>query len=297
MQFNSTLISEAWRVRARNFPLSVTFHRPVSTRSVSVTGDQCALQCAHCGGRLLKKMLPWEKFKSTALAIEPDGKKPEIRSCLISGGCDGRGRVPFYEHVEELKRIKSACSLRYNFHVGLVDESEARLLTGLADVVSFDFIGADRTIRNVLGLSRTVEDYAVAYKALKTHVPVVPHICIGIDGGNIVGEYRALDLLAEIGADALVFIVFIPAAGTAFIDKAPPPLDEVVHLLARARIDFPDIPIHLGCMRPGGRYRKQLDSLALQCGINHLVMPLRDAVAEAESLGLTVNHRKECCVL
>lgn len=296
MQPNSDLIKEAWQVRSRNFPPSVTFHRPDATLPVSLTGDWCGLQCGHCGGRFIKKMMPWERFKSNKAAWGPAGIS-EIKSCLISGGCDRQGKVPFWEHVEELKKIKEASSLRFNFHVGLVEEKEARLLKGLADVVSFDFLGSDRTIQNILGLSRSVADYAASYRALKSNVPVVPHICIGMDGGKITGEYRALELLGELGAEALVFIVFTPSPGTRLEDSAPPPLEEVVDLLARARIIFPDVPIHMGCMRPGGRYRRELDLWALRCGVNRLVIPSREAVAEAESIGLTINYRNECCVL
>ncbi|MBE0466020.1 MAG: radical SAM protein [Candidatus Desulforudis sp.] len=296
MRLDSALIQEAWGVRARNFPPSVTFHRPVSTWSVSVTGGQCALRCAHCGGRFLKNMLPWASFKRRVSVVDPTGR-PAATSCLVSGGCDRHGRVPFHAYVEELRALKRTRALRFNFHTGLAGEKEALLLQGLADKVSFDFVGDDLTIRNVLRLSKSVADYAAAYQTLRARLPVVPHICIGLDGGRINGEYRALELLVELGADALVFIVFMPVSGTALADQAPPPLDEVVHLLARARLLFPDIPLHLGCMRPGGRYRRRLDYWALHCGLNHLATPSREAAAEAERLGLEVNHRKECCVL
>lgn len=296
MRLDSALIQEAWGVRARNFPPVVTFHRPVSTWSVSVTGGQCALRCAHCGGRFLKHMLPWDSFRRRLAAAGPAGR-PAATSCLVSGGCDRHGRVPFHAYVEELRALKRTRALRFNFHTGLAGEKEALLLKGLADVVSFDFIGDDLTIGNVLGLSKSVEDYAAAYRALRAHLPVVPHICIGIEGGRINGEYRALELLGEMGVDALVFIVFMSVPGTVLEDKSPPPLDEVVQLLAHARLRFPDISLHLGCMRPGGRYRRLLDYWALHCGINHLATPSRGATAEAERLGLAVNHRKECCVL
>lgn len=290
MHLNSALIREAWQVRSRNFPPDVTFHRPSATLPVSLTGAECALQCAHCGGRFLKKMTPWNKFGELL-------KMREFTSCLISGGCDRQGKVPFRDRVQELKEIKRSAALRFNFHTGLVEEREALLLKGLAEVVSFDFVGSDQTIRDVLGLPASVSDYAASYKALKTHLPVAPHICIGLDGGRLDGEYRALELLAKIGAAELVFLVFIPSPGTRLENKSPPPPEKVAHVLAHARLIFPDIPIHLGCMRPGGRYRRDLDVWALRCGVNRLVMPAPEASAEAERLGLTINYRNECCVL
>lgn len=299
-EINERLIQEAWRVRIGNFSSSIFFHYPVLTETISVTGDKCALNCAHCNGRFLKNMTPLNKFwKNNTAAKKCIEKKPvkKIKSCLISGGCDSDGRVPFAKYIDELKELKKKSNLRLNFHAGLVGENEASLLKGLADVVSFDFVGDNGTISRVLGLEKLVEDYAASYKILRKYTRVVPHICIGLDGGKIVGEYRALDLLCKLGVEEVVFLVLMPARGTQWEKKPPPSLSEVVHFLARARIKFPDIPIHLGCMRPGGRYRRLLDRWAVRCGVNHIVMPASDAVSESNKLGLTLNYREECCVL
>jgi len=165
------------------------------------------------------------------------------------------------------------------------------------DVVSFDFVGDDETIRQVYGLSRRVDDYVACYRRLRATVPVVPHITIGLHGGELRGERRALALLREVGADALVFLVFIPTPGTRFADRRPPPVDQVIGLLAEARCLFPAIPLALGCMRPGGIYRSQLDPLAVRAGINRIVNPAPAAVAMAAALGLLALRGQECCAL
>jgi uncharacterized radical SAM superfamily protein len=53
---------------------------------------------------------------------------------------------------------------RYNFHVGLVSEEEIKALAPLADVVSFDFVGDDATIRETLKLHKQVADYVNCYQ-------------------------------------------------------------------------------------------------------------------------------------
>ena len=64
-----------------------------------------------------------------------------------------------------------------------------------------------------------------------------------------------------------------------------------------ARLRFPTVPIHLGCMRPHGEYRERLDPLAVRAGVNVIVSPARTAVALARDLGLEVDRREECCAV
>jgi uncharacterized radical SAM superfamily protein len=67
-------------------------------------------------------------------------------------------------------------------------------------------------------------------------------------------------------------------------------------ILTEARLRFPDKPLHLGCMRPHGKYRAQLDPLAVRAGVNKIVSPVREAVQLAEELGLSIVQGRECCV-
>ena len=95
------LQAEAWEVRRRHHPFSLTFAVPGAKRyttedyqntpyrfaSISVTGQQCQLNCEHCRARMLIGMQP---------AITPDdlivlGHKLLSQGCegaLISGGAD-----------------------------------------------------------------------------------------------------------------------------------------------------------------------------------------------------------------
>jgi len=285
------LMEKAWAVRVRNFPMEIEFDYPAATEVVTLTGKSCALDCAHCGGHYLNGMKTVDEVDANS--VTDDSR--EIKSCLISGGCDPQGKVPFMHQISFIEQMKK--NKKLNFHVGLVNKEEAETLQKLADVVSFDFVADDETIAEVFGLGRKAEDYLNTYRILREKIKVLPHICIGLKGGELAGEYRALDLLEQEGVDGLVFIVFIPTEGTRYARNSPPPLGQVVKLLAEARLRFPDKPIFLGCMRPKGRYRQALDLAAVRCGVNKIVIPTRAAAELARELGLAVNFGEECCVL
>jgi len=262
----------------------IGFVRPSQTLSISLTGTQCALQCAHCGGHYLAGMVPVER-------ADASGKD----SCLISGGCDGRGKVPVTAHLPRIAVLRQGRLL--NWHVGLIDEEEMRAIAPYVDVISFDWVGDDPTIREVYGLDRSAEDYARTYTMLRHYARVVPHLTLGLRGGRFSGEYAALDRMQAAGADALVLLILIPTPGTRYAGCQPPPLAEVADFVLAARFKLPDAPIYLGCMRPGGRYRRELDSLALRAGVTKIVNPAPSAVQLAAELGLSVRWENECCVI
>jgi uncharacterized radical SAM superfamily protein len=184
-----------------------------------------------------------------------------------------------------------------NWHVGFVTEAEIATIAPLADVVSLDFVGDDATIREVYGTDRSVADYVDTYQLLRGYVRTLPHVTIGLRGGALGHELPALELLQELGADGLVLLVFMPTPGTRYANRQPPSPAVAADLLAEARLRFPDVPLYLGCMRPRGRYRDQLDPLAVRAGFNVLVSPSRPARRLAAELGLTPRRTRECCVL
>jgi uncharacterized radical SAM superfamily protein len=106
-----------------------------------------------------------------------------------------------------------------------------------------------------------------------------------------------MEKLAQMDLDGLVFLVFVPTPDTRYADRPPPAVADVASILAQARLLFPDKPIYLGCMRPKGRYRAELDSLAIRAGVNKIVSPARPAVRLAQSLGLSIVRGRECCVM
>jgi lipoyl synthase len=278
------MLRRAWEVRRAHFPDEITWSWPLDTAVLSLTGSGCALDCAHCGGHYLRGMRPiWD--------AEPDGS----RSCLISGGCDSSGRVPVLAHLDRVRAWRAG--RRMNWHVGLISADEVEAIAPLLDVVSFDFVGDEGTIREVYGLEHGVEAYVETYRLLRGVARTLPHVTIGLRGGELGHERHAFRLLRELGVDGLVLLVFIPTPGTRYAHRQPPAVGAVAELLAEARLTFPGVPLYLGCMRPKGRYRDELDPLAVRAGVNVLVSPSRPARRLAGELGLAVHEMRECCVL
>ncbi|MBC7232045.1 MAG: radical SAM protein [Chloroflexi bacterium] len=275
---------EAWQLRSKYFRPQIGFARPNRTSAISLTGNHCALHCAHCNGHYLRGMVDIRDADATGMT-----------SCLISGGCDQRGRVPVTAHLAQIQALRPGRLL--NWHVGFIAENDLCAIAPYVDIISFDFVGDNETIREVYGLDYTVDDYLRTYQLLRRHAKVVPHLTIGLHGGKIRGEYHALHLLKAVGLDALVLLVFIPTPETRYAHCQPPFLDEVTDFLLTARLILPDTPLYLGCMRPGGRYRRELDRLAVRAGVNKIVNPAPAAIQEAKDLSLAIQWETECCVI
>ncbi len=68
---------------------------------VSITGTQCALDCDHCKGQLLKHMKSASNPESL-FQICADLAKKNAKGVLVSGGCDSAGKVPLTDFYEQL---------------------------------------------------------------------------------------------------------------------------------------------------------------------------------------------------
>jgi uncharacterized radical SAM superfamily protein len=272
-----------------NFPPMIRFSYPDRTAVVSVTGDECALDCAHCGGHYLRGML------SPSQALERAANPDRPSSWLVSGGCDRRGQVPLAGRSDLLETLGKTA--RLVLHVGLVDPETAAKVGRHASVVALDMVGDRRTAREVMGLDVGLQDYLESFRLLSGHARVIPHLCLGLHGGELRGERAVLEALREEGPEEIVFLVFCPTLGTAYQSRMPPPIEGVIDLLAWSRQQFPVTPLTLGCMRPRGAYRARLDDMAVRVGINGVAVPTPAAEQAAADCGLTVVRGEECCVL
>jgi uncharacterized radical SAM superfamily protein len=201
--------------------------------------------------------------------------------------------VPFAGQAERLKEL--AGKVRLNAHPGLVDEAGAAALAEWAEVASLDFVADPVTLREVYGLDVLPEEYLATLRALSAHLPTVPHVCLGLNGGEMGPEYKALDLLAEARVSALAMLVFLPTPGTKFALRTPPPVEEVAKFFAAARARLPETLLILGCMRPRGRYREATDLAAVEAGVDVIVQPTPAARRRAEELGRELREFDECC--
>jgi uncharacterized radical SAM superfamily protein len=263
--------------------------------ALSVTGRGCALGCDHCNSRVLEGMHPlggasvWELGRALAAR--------GARGVLVSGGCDRRGRVPLLPHIPDLIRVRRELNLAVRVHPGLVDEPTAAALgTVGVDAAMVDVIGAEATIRDVYHLDVPVSEYAAALERLERHgVPLVPHIVLGLHYGRMVGEWRALELVAARRVKLLVLVILTPLGGTAMADVTPPPLDAIARFFEDARRAMGATPVALGCARPIGPMKREIDRLAVDLGFAGIAYPAEGTVAYAEARGFRPAFHDACC--
>lgn len=265
-----------------NFGKKIEFVYPNLTKAISLTSNECALTCAHCNKQWLKGMYT---------SSEIDGNS---RSILLSGGCDLNGRVPLKENLELIRDLSTETKLIA--HTGLVKSEDIEKIAPYIDSVSFNFIGDNTTIAEVYGLKKEVTDFIESYLILKKYVNVYPHITIGIHAGKIKGENNTLSILKSLGTEAIVFNVFIPTPNTLYQDKEPPKVEETLGIIKHARLEFPNTPLYVGCMRPRGRYRIELDEQVVGI-VNRIVLPASSAVKKAKALNYEIKKLEECCII
>lgn len=264
--------------------------------SISVTGSSCALNCQHCGGRLLETMISADSPNSLielCKGIERNGGA----GCLISGGCRPDGSVPLENFIEAIKKTKSQTNLTIVVHTGVLKKDTAeRLADAQIDAALIDVIGSDETIQEIYKLNATVRDYEESIEALHTAgVKFVPHILVGLHHGRLKGELQALRLVSSYQPSALIFIVFIPIRGTPMENISPPNSFDVTRVMIAGRTLMPGIPHALGCARPTGSHRRETDVMAIKTGINAMAFPSDEAILAAKSLGLETHFSSMCC--
>ncbi|MBI2865020.1 MAG: radical SAM protein [Chloroflexi bacterium] len=265
---------------------------------ISLTGTRCALQCDHCEGKLLESMRAVEhpdRLWELCVRLAGQGTK----GVLISGGCDSQGKVPLLGFARTLARVKRELGLTLLVHTGLLDEESAAALARIGvDGAMLDIVGAAQTIRSVYHLKADAHSYERSLELLTDQgIPTMPHVVLGLQFGQILGEDAALDMVAHHPVAALVLVVIAPLAGTAMSDVAPPDLTEVERLFRKARALLPETPVILGCARPMGPLRPKIDRLAVDCGLNGIAYPAEGTVEYARSRGLAPRFYEECCAL
>ena len=263
---------------------------------VSVTGTKCRLRCDHCRGIILESMYQAEDPESLyklALKLKERGCK----GLLVSGGAGEDGSVPLTNFAPTMARLKRELGFKMAVHTGLVDEEMADALSeACIDSAMVDIIGSDDTIREVYHLKASVADYENSLKNLVDRgVKVAPHVVVGLHYGRILGEYTALEIISRYDIAALVLVVLTPMCNTPMVDVVPPSIEDMRSIFTAARSLFPSTPILLGCARPGGKFRLQLDKMALDMGINGIAYPAEGVVKYASEKGLNPVFSEYCC--
>lgn len=265
--------------------------------SISITGPECKLQCDHCKASILEPMIPattpqqlWDEINRLI-----DGG---AQGLLLSGGSNHRNEVEYGPYLPVIRRIKDRYpEFRMAVHTALVNEDGARSLEQAGiDVAMFDVIGAQDTIRHVYHLRREVEDFEATMAALAaTTMKLVPHIVLGLHYGNLLGEWKALEIVGRHRLDALVLVVVMPHYADPRHPFKTPNATEVGGFFLDARKALPDTPLLLGCARPPGRTKTLIDAYAVMAGLDGIAYPSEGAVSLNRQLGRSHEVAHSCC--
>ena len=298
--------------RQQHAPAPVRFHVPgfkscsldsapgcgkESWPAISITGGDCKLQCDHCKGKILVPMIPartaedlW-RVVNEKIALGAAGM-------LLTGGSNHRNEVEYDPYYPTLRRIKSAFpDFRIALHTALVEQDAARRMEDAAiDTAMMDVIGAQDTITQVYHLKRSVADFERTLETLTaTRMQIVPHIVIGLHYGKMLGEWNALAMLQRHTPGAVVLVVAMPFYAPPQRPFTTPDSRAVGHFFRAARHALPDIPLLLGCARPPGRAKLEIESYAIMAGLNGLAHPSEGMVELASRLGRPMHVSPTCC--
>lgn len=263
----------------------------------SITGAGCALDCDHCQAKILEPMIP---------ALKPEHLDQKVRDLivlqglngfLLSGGSNKRNEIRYeryYPVIEGLKR--DFPHLQIAIHTALTDEAGAKRMEAAGvDTAMMDVIGSDETIRQVYHLDRPVEDFEATLAALTaTRMNISPHIVVGLHYGRILGEARALDMIARYPVEALVLVVIMPfyaRPGT----FATPDTADVGRIFMEARERLGERKVLLGCARPPGMHKRITDAYAVMAGLDGIAFPAEGALGVCQSIGRAYEQEHACC--
>ncbi len=265
--------------------------------SISITGSSCSLNCSHCGGKLLETMIPATSPQTLVKTCKKIKAKGAV-GCLISGGCLPDGSVPIGRFIDAIAEAKKL-GLTIVVHTGLINIDTAnRLKKAGVDTVSIDILGSEETTKEVYHIDATAKDYRQSLLALKSSgIPFTPHVLVGLHFGELRGELNALKMISEFQPSALILIVFLPIRGTRMENIKPPSPKTVAGVLAEARSIMSRVPIVLGCARPKGKLRSDIDVLAVEAGVNAIAFPTVEAIKAADNFGLDITFSNLCCSL
>ncbi len=264
--------------------------------TISITGNDCKLNCKHCGGKVLETMhsaMTPDKLFELGLKLKKNGAK----GCLISGGCLPDGSVPLDDFVPVIGRFTRDLGLTVFVHSGIIkQETAVALKKAYVDATLIDVIGSAETVEKIYNLKVTIQDYASSLKVLQeAKLNVVPHVIVGLNDGKLDGEMKALQMIQKIKSAALVIIAFMPIHGTAMAKTPQPKPTDISKVAALARLMFPKTPLILGCMRPKGKSRGETDMLALKAGVDAIAFPSEEGVEYAKSKGYNTFFSPYCC--
>lgn len=264
--------------------------------TISITGSACSLNCKHCAGQVLKTMhraVTPQELMERGIELKRKGAK----GVLISGGCLPDGSIPLNEFTSTIKWLKLNLGLTVFVHTGVIDSNAVlKLKDAGVDAALIDVIGSEATIAKICNGSALLKDYSSSLSALNQGgLKFIPHVIVGLNEGRLEGEFTALQMIKQVKPSAIVIIAFMPIRGTP-MEKTPPPEPiDIAKVIILARTMFPNIPLALGCMRPKGVTREEIDELALRAGVDAIAFPSESIVEFVKSHNYAFSFSPYCC--
>jgi len=266
----------AYNLKIQSFGNKIKIYTPGKRfPAISITGNECALECEHCNKKYLDGMTPildnleLEKYLINLYNNNGVG-------VLISGGCEPDGSVPLLKFMDTIKKVKKKTNLIINTHTGLLNEETAKKLAeSKVDIVSFDINLDEEVIQNIYHLNKNLTNYKSAIELLKKNkLNIVPHICIGLYYGRIHKELESIKFIKESGINPslIVVIALIPPKSSKLKFERPSPIN-IAKIIALIRFIFPITEISLGCMRPRGDIKVEVERYAIKAGITRIKIP------------------------
>jgi len=300
------LLKEAWETTRANHGNEFTFYLPGMIRygqrrgrypAISITGNQCDLQCEHCKGKLLEPMIK-VKGPEGLVRVTHRLARDGIYGVLLTGGSDKEGRLPWNKYIRSIEKIHRETSLYISIHSGFADRITCSSLkkAGVSQAL-IDVMGSKKAATQIYHLSGLKPVLDALEAIVQSGLELVPHIVAGLYYGNIEAEYKALEIIRCYHPKALVIVVLTPLKGTPMNHVLVPSPIEIGRLIARARLMMPEVPISLGCERPRNRDGWLMERLAIWAGATRMAIWSDDAIKEAKNVGLTLRFQATCCSL
>ena len=300
------LFEKAFQTTRAKHGAEVTFYLPGMIRygnqrgrypAISVTGNQCELQCEHCKGRLLHPMIQVteaEDLIQKAVHLHKRG----AHGILLSGGSDRHGRLPWAKYADAIRKAAETTGLFLSAHVGFPDLETCRQLkkSGVRQAL-LDVMGDEETASQVYHLKGLQTVKNALESVSQSGLQLAPHIVAGLHYGRMRGEDEALRILSRHDPAVLVIVVLTGLKETPMAGIKPPAPLEVARLIAKARLLMPELPISLGCERPRNKDGTELEKLALRAGITRMAVWSEEALEEASRLRLRPRFQATCCSL
>lgn len=215
--------------------------------------------------------------------------------CLISGGSQRDGTIPWHNFISAIKTVKETTNLFISVHSGIIDFRTAEKLKNAGvDQALIDVIGNEETFKKMYHVNFGIAKIEESLYALRSvNIPIIPHIVVGLDYGRIKGEYNAIEIIKRYNPEVLVIVALMPLPGTSMEYTLPPSPQEIAKIIATARLEITDVPISLGCARE--RANPLIDIIAVDCGVNRIAIPSEEAIKKAQEYGLDIIWKKTCC--